>query len=100
MSLLFKQPLAVTPSPAKGEALSGYILRASALNGYANSAKLLSYADMTDNEARSARPPLEKLAPLYGKTKDELIAAGLDHEDGATPAKHLPWISFNSCRIK
>ncbi len=90
MSIVFKQPLAVTPSPAKGEALSGFILRTSAQNGYANPAKLFSYADMTDNEARSVRPPLEKLAPLYGKTENELISAGLDHINDATPARHLP----------
>jgi len=90
MSTIFKQRLAVAPSPAKGEALSGFILRTSAQNGYTNPAKLFSYAGMTDNEARSVRPPLEKLAPLYGKTTDELIVAGLDHVDDATPARHLP----------
>ena len=89
MSTIPKQPLAITPSPAKGEALLGFILRASTVNGYSNPSKLLRYADMTDNEARSARPPLTKLAPLFGKTTEELIAAGLDYIDGTTPPKHL-----------
>ncbi len=39
MSTIFKQRLAVAPSPAKGEALSGFILRTSAQNGYTNPAK-------------------------------------------------------------
>ena len=89
MNTMPKQPLAITPSPAKGEALPSFILRASTVNGYANPSKLLRYADMTDNEARSARPPLIKLAPLFGKTTEELIAAGLDYIDDSTPAKHL-----------
>lgn len=85
-----QQPLAVTPSPAKGEALLSFILKTSALNGYTSPSKLFSYAEMTDNEARSVRPPLSKLAPLYGKTAEELIALGLDYVDEATPVRHLP----------
>jgi len=85
-----KQPLAITPSPAKGEALHGFILRTSALNGYSSPSKIFAYAEMSDNEARSARPPLDKLAPLYGRTVESLIEAGLDYVDDTTPAKHLP----------
>jgi DNA-binding MarR family transcriptional regulator len=90
-----KQPLAVTPSPAKGEALLGFILKTSALNGYTSPSKLFGYAGMADNEARSARPPLNKLAPLFGKTTEELVAAGLDYVGEATPAKHLPLMGHN-----
>lgn len=85
-----KQPLAITPSPEKGEALHGFILRTSALNGYSSPSKIFAYAEMSDNEARSARPPLDKLAPLYGRTVESLIEAGLDYVDDTTPAKHLP----------
>ncbi|ACT46985.1 TniQ family protein [Methylotenera mobilis] len=88
--MMDKQPLAITPSPAKGEALQGFILRTSALNGYSSPSKIFAYAEMSDNEARSARPPLDKLAPLYGRTTESLIEAGLDYLDETTPAKHLP----------
>lgn len=88
--MMAKQPLAITPSPEKGEALPGFILRTSALNGYSSPSKIFAYAEMSDNEARSARPPLDKLAPLYGRTVESLIDAGLDYVDDTTPAKHLP----------
>lgn len=73
------QPLVITPSPVTGESVLGFILKASEVNGYASPMKLLHYAGMDDNEARSARPPLDKLAPLFGKTSEELKAAGLDN---------------------
>ncbi|NOT15278.1 MAG: TniQ family protein [Methylotenera sp.] len=72
------QPLVITPSPSPGESLPGFILRTAERNGYESPMKLLHYAGMDDNEARSARPSLEKLAPLFGKTAEDLKAAGLD----------------------
>jgi len=73
------QPLVITPSPLAGESILGFILRVSELNGYASPMKLLHYAGMDDNEARSARPPLDKLAPIFGKSQEELKTAGLDN---------------------
>lgn len=72
------QPLVITPSPIAGESLPGFILRTTELNGYASPMKLLHYAGMDDNEARSARPPLDKLAAIFGKTAAQLKQAGLD----------------------
>lgn len=72
------QPLVITLSPVMGESVLGFILKASEVNGYASPMKLLHHAGMDDNEARSARPPLDKLAPIFGKTSEELKAAGLD----------------------
>ncbi|MDP2071953.1 MAG: TniQ family protein [Methylotenera sp.] len=83
------QPLVITPSPVKGESLPGFILRTAELNGYDSPMKLLHYAGMDDNEARSARPPLDKLAGLYGKTAAELKAAGLDSADTQHTGRHL-----------
>lgn len=73
------QPLVITPSPFAGESVLGFILRVSELNGYSSPMKLLHYAGMDDNEARSARPPLDKLAPIFGKSQEELKTAGLDN---------------------
>lgn len=72
------QPLVITPSPVEGESLPGFILRTAEINGYESPMKLLHYAGMDDNEARSARPPLDKLAPVFGKTAQELKAFRLD----------------------
>lgn len=72
------QPLVITPSHFEGESLLGFILRTAERNGYGSPMKLLHYAGMDDNEARSARPSLEKLAPLFNKTAAELKATGLD----------------------
>ncbi|MDO9365713.1 MAG: TniQ family protein [Methylotenera sp.] len=72
------QPLVITPSPYKGESLPGFILRAAEDNGYESPLKLLHYAGMDDNEARSARPSLDKLAPLFGKSIEDFKATGLD----------------------
>ncbi len=72
------QPLVITPSPVKGESLLGFILRTAELNGYESPMKLLHYAGMDDNEARSVRPSLAKLAPLLGKKAEALKESGLD----------------------
>lgn len=82
------QPLVITPSPFTGESLLGFILRTAERNGY-SPMKLLHYAGMDDNEARSARPSLEKLAPLFGKSATELKAAGLDSQEAKHTGRHL-----------
>jgi hypothetical protein len=82
------QPLVITPSPFTGESLPGFILRTAERNGY-SPMKLLHYAGMDDNEARSARPSLEKLAPLFGKSATELKAAGLDSQEAKHTGRHL-----------
>lgn len=83
------QPLVITPSPVEGESLLGFILRTAELNGYGSPLKLLHYAGMDDNEARSARPPLTKLANLYGKSAAELKSRGLDSVDTQQKGRHL-----------
>jgi hypothetical protein len=83
------QPLVITPSPKEGEALPGFILRTSEANGYKSPLGILHYAGMDDNEARSARPPLDKLAVLFGKTVTELKAAGLDGQDAKHSGSYL-----------
>lgn len=83
------QPLVITPSPSPGESLPGFILRTAERNGYGSPMKLLHYAGMDDNEARSVRPPLEKLAPLFGKSAAELKAAGLDSQEANHAGRHL-----------
>lgn len=82
------QPLVITPSPFAGESLPGFILRTAERNGY-SPMKLLHYAGMDDNEARSARPSLEKLAPLYGKSAAELKVAGLDSQEPGHTGRYL-----------
>lgn len=77
-NLGFVQPLVITPSPYKGESLPGFILRTAELNGYDSPNQMLNYAGLDENEMRSARPPLEKLAPLFGKTIDEFLTFKLD----------------------
>lgn len=83
------QPLVITPSPKEGEALPGFILRTSEANGYKSPLGILHYAGMDDNEARSARPPLDKLAVLFGKTPSELKAVGLDGQDAKHSGRYL-----------
>lgn len=83
------KPLVITPSPRDGEALQGFILRTAELNGYCSPIQLLHYADMDDNEARSARPPLEKLAMLYGKSAAELSVAGLDSHEANHTGRYM-----------
>lgn len=61
------KPLVVTPRSLHGESLMGFILRTSELNGYETPSTILKYAGMDNNEMRSVRPPLEKLAKLYAR---------------------------------
>jgi len=83
------QPLVITPSPEEGESLPGFILKSSELNGYRSPLKLLHYAGMDENEARSARPPLAKLAGLFGRSVSEFENSGLDSADTNQKGRHL-----------
>ena len=65
------QPLVVTPRPKQGESYMGFILRTSEMNRYTTPTHILNYAGMSNNEVRSVRPPLEKLAKLYGRDVEE-----------------------------
>jgi len=86
--------LVITPSPFAGESLPGFILRTAERNGY-SPMKLLHYAGMDDNEARSVRPSLEKLAPLFGKSAAELKAAGLDSQEDKHTGRYLQVIGHD-----
>lgn len=83
-------PLVMTPAPHPSESVLGFILRTSAQNGFLSPNKMLRYAGMTENEIRSARPPLDKLARLYGRSKEELRFAGLDATDLGYNARQIP----------
>jgi len=84
------QPLVVTPTPEQGESVLGFILRTAALNGYDNPNRMLRYAGMTDNETRSARPPLAKLAHLYNQSVDALKSSGLDYTEAGYHGRQIP----------
>lgn len=79
--------LVVTPKPQHGESYMGFVLRTSEANGYPSINTILRHAGMTDNEMRSARPPLEKLAPLYGRTVEDFSVLG---ETKTTNGRLLP----------
>jgi len=66
------KPLVVTPQPITSESLMGLILRTSEANGYTKPRYILNYAGLSENEVRSIRPPLSKIAPLYGQTEEYL----------------------------
>lgn len=68
--------LVVTPKPQHGESYMGFVLRTSEANGYPSINTILRHAGMTENEMRSVRPPLEKLAPLYGRAVEDFAVLG------------------------
>lgn len=72
--------LTVTPKPVHGESLMGFLLRTAIENGYQSINLLFSLAGMTENEARSARPSLKKLAPLYNRNVEDFGALGSQAE--------------------
>ena len=74
------KPLVILPKLIPTESLMGLILRASEANGYSNPNIILRYAGLSEGEIRSIRPPLEKIAPLFGKTTHELAKAYSDPE--------------------
>lgn len=81
--------LIATPQPKSGESVLGFLLRAAELNGYKSINQLFSIAHMSANESRSARPSLKKLAPIFGKSEDALVAAGLDAPNEGGTGRHL-----------
>lgn len=83
-------PLVMTPAPQLGESVLGFILRTSAQNGFLSPNKMLRYAGMTENEIRSARPPLDKLARLYGRSEVALRSLGLDATEAGYNARQIP----------
>ncbi len=70
------QQLLVTPVPHPGESYMGFLLRTSEANGYSSVNTILRHAGLSENEMRSARPPLAKLAPLYGRKVEDFKALG------------------------
>jgi hypothetical protein len=82
--------LVVTPKPQHGESYMGFVLRTSEANGYPSINTILRHAGMSENEMRSARPPLEKLAPLYGRTVEDFALLG---ETRTTNGRFLPLMS-------
>lgn len=70
------QQLLVTPVPHPGESYMGFLLRTSEANGYSSVNTILRHAGLSENEMRSARPPLAKLAPLYGRKVEDFAALG------------------------
>lgn len=70
--LIETKPLVITPQLIPSESFMGLILRASENNGYSNPNIILKHAGLSESEIRSIRPPLNKIAPLFGKTAAEL----------------------------
>jgi hypothetical protein len=98
------QPLALTPLPCPTESMTGLILRTAEMNGYESPSIILRYVGMTENEIRSANPPIDKLAMLYGRNPDDFCYMGhASHEKGRRPKQ---WRILNKevpalyCNIK
>lgn len=70
------QPLVITPLPMPTESMMGLILRTSEMNGYQSPFTILRYAGMSENEIRSAKPPIDKLANLYARNPDDFCYMG------------------------
>jgi len=68
--------LVVTPKPQYGESYMGFLLRTAESNGYPSINTIFRHAGLSENEMRSARPPLEKLAPLYGRQVSDFNILG------------------------
>ncbi|MFA6063611.1 MAG: TniQ family protein [Gallionella sp.] len=74
--------LAVTPISVFGESMRGLILRTSEKNGFTNPKTILSYAGMSPAEMASCRPPIVKLAKLYGRTAATFDSMGCELNSG------------------
>lgn len=74
-------PLVVTPAPMPTESMMGFILRTSEVNGYDSPNFILRHAGMTENEIRSARPPIYKLAQLYARHPNDSCYMGTQFTD-------------------
>jgi hypothetical protein len=75
------QPLVVTPSPMPTESMMGLILRTSEMNFYESPFLILRHAGMTENEIRSAKPPIDKLAKLYAREPNDFCYMGQASSD-------------------
>lgn len=91
MNIDFK-PLVITPQPIYFESLMGLILRTSEANGYSSPNYILKYIGLDEREIRSIRPPLNKIAPLYGKSPAELAKF---YPDPAINKKTKKWCIAN-----
>lgn len=87
------QPLVVTPFPKSTESLIGFLLRTSELNGYESPNVVLRHAGLTENEIRSVRPPLVKLAQLYARDLGDFEQAGYSDQPTNRYSKH--WLVQN-----
>lgn len=65
------KPLLVTPKPFVDESTMGFLLRTTEMNGYESPFTVLRYTGMNENQVRSARPPMDKVALLYGRPVEE-----------------------------
>lgn len=81
--------LIATPQPKLRESILGFLLRATELNGYKSINQIFAIAGMSANEARSVRPSLGKLAPIFGRTEQEFINAGLDTSREEDSSRYL-----------
>jgi hypothetical protein len=66
-------PLVVTPRPHATESLLGFLLRASAANGYDTPWHILSPVSISRRQAKSADFPIAKLAQLLACKADRLL---------------------------
>ena len=87
------QPLVITPLPMPTESMMGLILRTSEMNGYQSPFTILRYAGMSENEIRSANPPIDKLAKLYARDPDDFSYMGHASSDKSKRRKH--WRMLN-----
>lgn len=79
--------LVITPKPQYGESYMGFVLRTAEANGYPSINPMLRHAGLTENEMRSARPPIGKLAPLFGKTPEDFAVLG---ETDTASGRNIP----------
>ncbi|WP_158675386.1 TniQ family protein [Thiohalobacter thiocyanaticus] len=77
----------ITPAPYEGESFLGFVLRTSDLNRYDTPGHILRYAGMNENEARSVRLPVDKLAKLYGCNSHELEQFAYTNTEGSRYGK-------------
>lgn len=65
----------------------GFVLRTAEANGYPSINPILRHAGLTENEMRSARPPIGKLAPIFGKTPEDFAVLG---ETDTASGRNIP----------
>lgn len=70
-----KSRLVVTPTPKLGESYMSFILRTAEMNGYTVNI-MLRHGGLSENEIRSARPPIARIAHLYGRDVGDFAVLG------------------------